>query len=101
MKELQKGIICLLKSSLTGEQYRLPEKFKLEEAEGLIKRHSMTPLIYPGAKTDVFMQKLFRKYLQFYQKSEGQLEEVKRIYAVFEENEIDYMPVKGCIIPTA
>lgn len=67
MKEVYKGIICLLKSSITGEKYRLPEKFKLEEAEGLIKRHSMAPLIYPGAitcgvpKTDVFMQKLFRK----------------------------------------
>lgn len=102
MTVTQKGIIALLKSAVTQEKVDLPEGFSLEEAYPLVKTHHMASLIYDGAvrcgidrKSEV-MRNLFRNYLQALQVSERQMEQVSRIFAAFEENNIDYMPLKGC-----
>ena len=42
------------------------------------------------------MQGLFQTYCKMLLHSERQMADVKRIYKAFEENNIDYMPVKGC-----
>ena len=42
------------------------------------------------------MMQLFQKYCRHLQISEAQLRQVKRICAAFEENGIDYLPLKGC-----
>lgn len=102
MNILQKGIITILKSSITGEAYKLPEEFVLEEAAIYIRRHGIAPLIYVGAvncgisKAEPFMQKLFQAYCKMLLHSEKQMKDVNKIYEAFEENGIDYMPVKGC-----
>lgn len=102
MDVLQKGILCLLKSSVTGEKYSMPDNFKIEYVEQIIEKHSIEPLIYTGALVNDFtsnsdiMQKLFNKYIQFLYLSERQQYEINRIYDAFEKNGIDYMPVKGC-----
>ena len=102
MTVTQKGIVALLKSAVTQEKEALPEGFSLEEAYPLVKKHHMATLIYDGAvccgidrKSEV-MGNLFRDYLQALRVSERQMEQVGRIFAAFEENNIDYMPLKGC-----
>lgn len=102
MTVTQKGIAALLKSAVTQEKVALPDGFSLEEAYPLVKEHHMSTLIYDGAvrcgidrKSEV-MGKLFREYIQMLRISERQMEQVGRVFAAFEENNIDYMPLKGC-----
>ena len=101
---MQQGIITLLKSAITQESYDLPEGFDLAQAYPLAKEHQIATMIYDGAvrcgisKSDPTMQKLFQVYCKALMVSEAQMREVNRIYAAFEENQIDYMPLKGCIM---
>ena len=102
MTVTQKGIVALLKSAIEQEAVALPDGFSLEDAYPLVKNHHMSTLIYDGAvrcgidrKSEV-MGKLFRDYIQALRVSDRQMEQVERIFAAFEENGIDYMPLKGC-----
>lgn len=102
MNTIQKGVITLLKSAVTGEKYPLPEDFDIEEALPQINRHHMSTLVFEGAvccgipRQHAVMQTLFQAYCRALLKSEGQIREMKRIFAAFEENKIEYMPLKGC-----
>ena len=102
MDKIQQGIITLLKSAITGECYALPEGFSLDEAMDQIKRHHVIPLCYDGAlrcgisAKEPLMKQLFAGYCQSLLKSEAQLREVERVCTAFDENGIDYMPLKGC-----
>ena len=49
MNDLQKGILTLVRSAITGEKLPLPAGFRLEEADRLIRDHSLLPLAYQGA----------------------------------------------------
>lgn len=101
MNTLQQGITTLLRCAITGERLPLPEGFELEAALEDIRRHSMVTLVYEGAlncgidaKSPV-MQELFQKYLRAYMKSEGQVKLIGKIFSAFDEQGIDYMPLKG------
>ncbi|MBQ8833653.1 MAG: nucleotidyltransferase family protein [Oscillospiraceae bacterium] len=102
MNATQRGIVTLLKSSVTGESLALPEGFDLEEAYPMIRRHHMATMAYEGARNcgistgHPVMQKLFQSYCKAYLVSEGQMEAFGRICAAFDANGIDYMPLKGC-----
>ena len=102
MDTMQRGTVALLKSAITQQRCALPEGFDLEEAYPQLKRHHMAPLIYEGAvlcgipKQLPVMQKLFQAYCRAMLISEGQMREVARICAAFDENGIDYMLLKGC-----
>lgn len=104
MNVTQRGIITLLKSAVTEQPLPLPEGFDLEAAYPLLKRHHMSTLIYDGAvrcgipRTQPVMQKLFQSYCRVLMISERQMEEVARVFAAFDENNIDYMPLKGCLM---
>ena len=99
---MQKGVITLVKSAITGEKYPLPEGFNIDEAYKFIMKHKIMMLAYEGAvrcgisKTEPAMQKLFQSYVQGMLRSEKQMKSVNEIYSAFEENEIDYLPLKGC-----
>jgi hypothetical protein len=101
MDNLQKGIITLIKSAILQQELELPVDFDLEEAYEQIRRHSVIALCYDGAvrcgvdKNLPVMKKLFQGYIKSLQISEGQIRQVERICKAFEENGIDYMPVKG------
>lgn len=104
MDRVQQGIITLLKSAITQEAYELPEGFDIGEAYPLIRAHQVSTLVYDGAvrcgipQSHPMMQTLFQSYCKALLVSEGQLRELERIYNAFEENQIDYMPLKGCIM---
>lgn len=102
MNTTQQGIILLLKSAITGEKFPLPEAFDLETALTEINRHKIHTLAFQGGvncgipRNHPAMQQLFQKYCHAMLVSEGQLRELQRIYKAFDENEIAYMPLKGC-----
>lgn len=98
----QQGVVALLKAAITGEGVALPEEFDIAEAQQLAKRHHMAPLLYEGAvrcgisPRSEAMRQLFQLCYRSLLKSEGQMREVKHICAAFDENGIDYLPLKGC-----
>lgn len=102
MNTMQRGMITLLRSAVTGEMLALPEDFQLADILTEVNRHSIATLVYEGAvncgidKKTPEMQKLFQTYVKMLVTSEGQLREIQRIFDAFDEAGIDYMPLKGC-----
>lgn len=102
MNNIQQGITILLRSAITNESLSLPEGFDLQAAYSLAIRHHIETLIFQGAvnckipRDHPVMQKLFQTYCKSLMVSEGQLRELARICKAFDENGIDYMPLKGC-----
>jgi len=99
---MQQGTITLLKSAITVDACPIPEGFDLETAYPTLKKHHMDTLIYEGAvrcgiRPELpVMKQLFQKYCRHLLVSEGQQRQIARIFAAFEENGIDYLPLKGC-----
>lgn len=104
MNAEQKGIAILLKSAITGEKYDIPEGFSLEEAQALIRKQGLATLVYDGAyhcgvsPREPVMAGLQKMYYQVLLHSERQMQKVGQIFAAFEENGIDYLPFKGCVM---
>lgn len=102
MNTTQQGVIALLKSAITGEKTALPEQFDIVQAYPVLRHHSITAMGYAGAlncgidKTQPVMQKLRMDYAACLRSSQGQMADVARICQAFEQNRIDYMPLKGC-----
>lgn len=102
MDIIQQGIVTLLKSAVTQESLALPEEFDLEAAYPQIKRHKIDALAFQGAvnckipRDHPVMRQLFQSYCRGIVNSENQMRELQRIYRAFDENGIDYMPLKGC-----
>lgn len=101
MDNKQIGILRLIKSALTGKACPLPEGFSLEECEQIVMRHQVVGMAYEGAvlcgisKTEPIMQRLFQVYYQQIIKSEKQLSALEQMFDAFDENGIDYLPIKG------
>lgn len=101
MNITQQGLIALLKSAVTQQPIPLPETFSIEEAFPLIQRHNIETLAYDGAircgvpRQNPVMQRLFQSYCRHLQRSEQQMRMLEKLYAVFDENGIEYMPLKG------
>jgi len=100
MNAVQKDVIALLRSAVTGVAYPLSADFDLEKVRPYIKQHHILPLVYEGARIcgveSSLMMQLFTGYCKALQVSEGQMQELERILRAFEESGIDYMPLKGC-----
>lgn len=104
MNTQQQGIITLIKSALTGQKLELPQDFSLEAADKLVRSQGLLPLIYQGAyqcgidgKAEI-MQRYQKHYFRLLLHSEQQLRAAERIFRAFDENQIDYLPLKGCIL---
>lgn len=104
MNHIQRGVLNLIRSAITGKAYPLPEDFVLADAEDLILKHQIVGLAYEGAvlcgipKDNPTMAKLFPRYYQQMIRSNAQMTALNKLYAAFEENGIDYLPVKGCVL---
>lgn len=102
MNTIQKGVVTLLRSAITQENLVLPEGFDLEAALPDVRRHHMATLAYDGAlrcgvpRQDPAMKSLFQDYVRAMMVSENQMGEIGRVCKAFDENGIDYMPLKGC-----
>lgn len=104
MNTTQRLIIALMKAAVTGESQPLPQGYSLEEAMPIIKKQGLATLAYEGgvlcgiSRNDPNMQILFKLYYQILLHSERQMQKVEEIYKAFEENGIDYLPFKGCVL---
>lgn len=98
----QRGIVALLRSAVTQMPHPVQQEFDLEQVYPLIKQHHITALAYEGAAHCGFsaempvMKKLFADYCKSLMVSERQINQVERVCRTFDENRIDYMPLKGC-----
>ena len=104
MNTTHKAIIMLLRSGITGEKLQLPGDADMEAVRKIIGRQSVATLVYQGAvncgmdASLPLMRKLFAYYCRALMRSELQMQAVERIYKIFEENEIPFVPLKGCNI---
>lgn len=104
MTTTQQGVITLIRSALTGETLSLPEDFSWEEADEIIRSQSLLPLAFQGAyrcgvPMDTDRMKAYRtQYFGYLARSEKQMQAVRQIFRAFEENGIDYLPLKGTIL---
>lgn len=104
MDIIQQGIITLLRSAVTGQKLPLPEGFDLETADDLVQKQGLLPLIYQGAfqcGVDPKSEQMVRYQNQYFRcmmRSAQQMQKVQQIFKVFDENGIDYLPVKGCVL---
>lgn len=102
MNAIQQGILALIRSAITGASQPLPEDFRLEDAEECIVSQQVAGLAYEGGvlcglpKSDPTMVRLFQRYYQAMLRSNQQLQALEQVFAAFEENGIDYLPIKGC-----
>lgn len=104
MTDFQIGILRLVKSALTGESVSVPESFDWEEALTTAKKHQIIPLIYYGVKyssltpPEDIMRILELATFKSVAFSQNQLYALDCIYKAFDENGIDYMPLKGACL---
>lgn len=104
MNSQQTGIISIIKSAITGEKCLLPKDFDLESAIKIAKRHQILALFYYGALNCGFskdlpiMKQLFIDTFNLVSISEQQMYATNKLFARFDENKIDYMPLKGTLL---
>lgn len=104
MDSLKLGVLNIVKSAITGEKYNLPEDFDFNEAVKIAKKHSIIPILYYGAlncgvdASNPLMQQLFMSTCQNIAASERQMYEIKNLFSQFENEDIDYLPLKGTLI---
>ena len=104
MNPVQKGLIALIRSALTGKAYPLPADFSLAQAGDIARSHQVVGLAYEGAllcgipRQDPAMERLFRLYCQGHFRSNRQMAAINTLTAAFEEAGIDYLPVKGWVL---
>lgn len=104
MNTQEKGILLLVKSALNGKKYNLPDGFDFSEAYQTAKSHQILPLIYYGAmncKLNSNADEIHQFFLGTcvaISYNENQLFEENQLFDAFDNNNIDYMPLKGAII---
>lgn len=104
MNIAQKGVLTLIKSAIEEKSYPLPEGFSINEAYDFIIKHGIMMTAYDGAvrcgisASEPAMQKLFKIYIANMFQSEKQMKAVSSVCFAFDENGIDYLPLKGCNI---
>lgn len=102
--DLQKDIILLTKSAITGEKYTLSKDFDLDEIFKVAKRHSVIPMIYYGAlncgvdASNEKMQKTFFDICAHIAYNEKQMWEINNLFETFDKEKIAYIPLKGTIL---
>ena len=104
METTQRLVAALLKAAVTGEAQPLPPEYSLEEAMNVIRKQGLATLALEGgtlcgiSRQEPAMQELFRLYYGILLRSERQMAKVEAVFRTFEENGIDYLPFKGCVM---
>lgn len=103
MNDVQKTVVTLIKSALTGESYTL-QKENLQEAFKYSIKHNVANMAYYGAvncgvpTSSTEMLSLFPYVCKRMAHSEKQMRELKQLFNAFDENGIEYMPLKGTLL---
>ncbi len=104
MDTIQKGTLALVKAAITGEACVLPDDFQIEQAAVMAQRHKITGLVFEGAvkcgidrRCDT-MQEMFKRYYADIIRHDRQMKVLKQLETAFQENGIDYLPLKGTIL---
>ncbi len=104
MTEIQKAVLTLIRSALTGNKERVPEGTDWKSVYVLGKKHQILPVLYHGASN---CQVVLEESLKHSMKSavakciliaHTQQQEADALFQSFEENGIAYMPLKGIIL---
>ena len=104
MTTTQRAFVAMLKSAITQQAEPLPEDFSMEEVVKQSKSHHIVTALYEGAilcgvdPTLPEMRELFLKTCKAMQISAMQMLDVERLCSTFDENGVDYMPLKGSIM---
>lgn len=104
MDVLHAGVITLLRSALNGETLKLPENFDWGKASDLLYNHHLTGLGMQGAalcgvpRTHPAITQMTALFCQTLQTSRLQMQKLQEVFALFEANGIEYLPVKGSVI---
>lgn len=104
MNDFQCGIVALVRSAIDAPRAILPADFDVRAAYAFGVRQSVLPLLYYGFEhSEIPIPDEWRAAAEaFILKNlfvdSRQLAALERIYAAFEENGIDYMPLKGAIL---
>ena len=104
MDNTQRGIILLLKSAVTGEKLELPAEFDLAEACRIMHRQSTLLMGYRGALNcgyslqEPAMASMLKSYYMHTLINEKQMRMVDKLFETFEKHEIEYLPIKGCLL---
>ena len=104
MTSIQQGVICLVKSALTGKPQPLPQDFQWDYVAAFLIRNGLSAMGYTGAllcgipENDPKLMVMQEQYMLEFLYSERQLQQLEIFYQAMEENGLDYMPVKGAIM---
>lgn len=104
MDNTLRALLTMVKSALTGSAERLEGTADLTAVAAMAARHQVGGLVYDGAlrcgidRQEPSMRSLFQTYCKSLLKSELQTEKLTELYQAFDEAEIDYLPLKGCIM---
>ncbi len=101
MQELQRGIIDLVRASLTQERAAFGPDFDWDAAYGIGCRHDMIPMLYYGVAAsgiqppEEIRRKLRLVTMKCIVLDRNQRSEIEKIVERFEAQGIDYLPLKG------
>lgn len=101
MNHIQRGVLNLIRSAITGEVLELPDDFSLDDAFEFCRKRNIVSLLYTGAvrcnisKQDPVMLKMLQYYFKYMVRSEKQMADLTRLFKAFDDAAIDYLPIKG------
>lgn len=101
LNEFQRDILALLRSAFDGTPVSLSAAFDWQKAFAFGLRQSLLPLLYAGAQNAdrplpaALAAAVEQKLLQNLVADSRQQAALTALYAAFEKNGIDYMPLKG------
>lgn len=103
MDLFQQQALALIKGALTGETVTLSEAPDMERLIKLASKHKIGALMYyalqsGGYSSEPATQQLFFHCYQYLSVSEGQMAMLHRLFAAFDERQIDYLPLKGVLL---
>lgn len=104
MDSKQRGVIDIVYSALTGEKISLPEDFDFSKGVKTARRHKIEVMFYYGAlncgfgQDEPLMQDLFMLVCVNIAANAQQIYSIKEIFSAFDEQEIDYLPLKGVLL---
>lgn len=107
MTDFQLGITALLRSALLGTQEQLPEAFDFSLALKLGKAHQILPLLFYGVQNSGCIvpgdvkSALRTATFQSTMVDQSQKTASGAIFSAFEQNGLDYMPLKGILRKSA